>query len=350
MKTHNQPTPRSLSPRALAFACFLLLLSPALPRLAAQADPGDGEAEASEKTVFVTIPPLVSLVERLSPEPLDVQALLQPADDPHTFELTPRQAVSLGKADLFYSVGLEFEKNLVKRFREMNPDARVIDLSQLVPLRELTADDAEPAAAKDHEGHDHGHHDHHDHHDHDHGDHGDHARAGHDHGVGARDPHFWLDPVIMANLIEQMAGGLAPLISQEEGSLRQLKQNGVALRQELKSVNEQIQEELEPYRGRILFVYHPAFGYFADRYGLRQVSVEVGGKSPTPRQITQIVRRAKADNVKVIFVQPQFDPKSAELIARQIGGHVMPLDPLAPDLPANLKTISETIVSAYNLE
>lgn len=89
----------------------------------------------------------------------------------------------------------------------------------------------------------------------------------------------------------------------------------------------------------------PAFGYFANTYHLEQKAVETGGKSPTPRQLVKIVAEAKKNNVRVIFVQPQFDPKSANAVAQAINGRVLPLDPLAEDVFANIKNMSRTIGS-----
>jgi zinc transport system substrate-binding protein len=93
-------------------------------------------------------------------------------------------------------------------------------------------------------------------------------------------------------------------------------------------------------------VYHPAFGYFADAYGLKQVPVEVEGKEPSARQLAAFIERAKAAGAKVIFVQPQFSTKSAEAVARSIGGAVVPMDPLATDYLANLERTAEKTAEA----
>ena len=79
---------------------------------------------------------------------------------------------------------------------------------------------------------------------------------------------------------------------------------------------------------------------------MHQEAVEVEGKSPTPRQLYSLLTRAKTDKVKIVFVQPQFDRKSAQAIANGIGGEVVPLDPLAEDVVGNLKIMAEKIQSA----
>ncbi len=105
---------------------------------------------------------------------------------------------------------------------------------------------------------------------------------------------------------------------------------------------------LEPLRGRAIYVFHDAFGYFADAYGLRQVAIETGGKEPGPRHVAELIDRARADGVRVIFVQPQFSTMSAEAIAREIGGAVVPFDPLARDYIAGMRAAVKAVRRALS--
>ena len=98
-----------------------------------------------------------------------------------------------------------------------------------------------------------------------------------------------------------------------------------------------------PYRGRSFYVFHPAFGYFADAYHLRQESVEIEGKSPTPRQLVRLLQQARADGVKIIFLQPQFNQQMAASIAQSLGGAVMPMDDMAYDVETNLDDVATKI-------
>ena len=93
-------------------------------------------------------------------------------------------------------------------------------------------------------------------------------------------------------------------------------------------------------------MFHPAFGYFADAYGLTQVAIEVDGKEPSSRQVAEIIAEARAAGARVIFVQPQFARASAEVIAREVGAQVVPLDPLPEDLPGSLMEMAVAIRSA----
>ena len=99
-------------------------------------------------------------------------------------------------------------------------------------------------------------------------------------------------------------------------------------------------------KGRDLFVFHPAYGYFARQYGLTQVAVETGGRQPSARHLAELIDRARARDVRVIFVQPQFARHSARAVADAIGGAVVPLDPLAEDYLGNLEQMASTVESA----
>lgn len=118
------------------------------------------------------------------------------------------------------------------------------------------------------------------------------------------------------------------------------------LEKKLDRLDEKIKKELKPHAGLRFYVFHPSFGYFADRYNLVQEAVEIEGKSPGPKQISKLIAMAKKDQVKIIFAQPQFDKKSSEVIATAIGGQVIFLDPLAEDVVGNLEKMADKIASS----
>ena len=93
-------------------------------------------------------------------------------------------------------------------------------------------------------------------------------------------------------------------------------------------------------------MFHPAWGYFAHAYGLKQVPIEIEGKDPKPAQLQELIQHARENNIKVVFVQPQFSTKSAKLVAREIRGQVAFADPLAEDWMANLREVADKFQSA----
>lgn len=93
-------------------------------------------------------------------------------------------------------------------------------------------------------------------------------------------------------------------------------------------------------------VFHPSWGYFAKEYGLEQIPIEIEGKTPKPAQLGKLIQHARESDIQVIFVQPQFSKKSAEVVAREIRGEVLFADPLAEDWLNNLKEVGEKFKSA----
>jgi zinc transport system substrate-binding protein len=124
------------------------------------------------------------------------------------------------------------------------------------------------------------------------------------------------------------------------------EQNCRSLLDEITALDARLTEELKPLAGSVFCVYHQAFGYFAQNYGLQQMVVEAGGKEPSPRRVEALIRRAQGEGVRVIFVQPQFSRTAAEIIARAIGGSAAAIDPLAYDWPTNMELMAKTVAAA----
>ncbi|MCK4891224.1 MAG: zinc ABC transporter substrate-binding protein, partial [Candidatus Pacebacteria bacterium] len=105
----------------------------------------------------------------------------------------------------------------------------------------------------------------------------------------------------------------------------------------------ELKNSFSKIQNKKILVFHPAFGYLARDYGFEQIAIEIDGKEPSAENLANIIDTAKEENIKTIFVQKQFSQKSAEAIAKQIGGSVVPLDPLADDYVENLRRIVEEI-------
>ena len=278
---------------------------------------------AAPKTqVFVTVAPQAFLAERLGGEAVEVHILAAKGQDPHTFEPTPKQAAALAQAQLFFTVDMPFEKQLVaKVLAANNRQLKVVDVTTGITRLAMTEDD--------HHGHP-----------------GDRhaAQAGRAKEQGEPDPHVWLAP---ANLMIMAQNMTAALIAAMPERRELLRRNLDSLLAELAALDQRLTASLAPHRGKTFYVFHPAFGYFAHAYGLTQEAVETGGKSPTPKRLAELVRQAKADGVRVIFVQPQFDAKAAATVARGIGGSVVSIDPMAREVPANLTAVAVAIDQAF---
>lgn len=261
-------------------------------------------------SVVVSIPPQAFVVERLAPAGTSIVVLVGPGQSPETYDPTPAQMTELANADIYFRIGLPFEDRLLKRLSTIAPNLAVVDTREGIELRHI-------------EGH-------------------VHTEDVGAHGAGQLDPHIWLAPrlfgiqaVTVADALKRQLPDSAPAI---ERSLS-------GLVSDLEKLDGEIASMLRPFAGEAFYVFHPAFGYFADAYGLRQVPIETGGKEPSPQQLATLMENASAAGARVIFVQPEFATASAEAVARQIGATVVPLDPLSRDYIASLRGIAAGIVA-----
>jgi zinc transport system substrate-binding protein len=124
---------------------------------------------------------------------------------------------------------------------------------------------------------------------------------------------------------------------------QEIARHAARLDAELAALDAEIGARLAPFRGRAFFVYHPDWTAFAADYGLRQIALERGHKEPDVRALRDRIDEARREGARAVFVQPQFSRESAELVAREVGARVVAIDPLAHDLPATLRAMSELL-------
>lgn len=281
---------------------------------------GTAESADGPCRVFASILPLAGIVERVGGTHVEVGVLVGPGQSPHSFDPTPRQVAALGRARALFVIGVPFEAGLVPRLRSAHPDLEIADARRGVTLRSM--EEGAERHEEGEEGEEHG------------------GEEADEHGHEGTDPHVWLDPVNLAVIVGNVAATLARL---DPAHGDDFARNARALGRDLEALHQRIAALLKPLEGRDLFVFHPAFGYFADRYGLRQVAVEAGGKEPSARQLAALMERAQAAGAKVIFVQPQFSKTSAQAVAEGIGGAVVPLDSLDRDIIRSLESIAAAV-------
>ncbi len=269
-------------------------------------------SDGSAVPVFVSIPPQKYFVARVGGPHVRVSVLVPPGQSHHTYEPTPRQMVDLSRARAFFCIGLPFERQVVGKVGAAVKSLHVVETQAGIELA------PNPDA----------------HHEHDH----DHAECDEE-----LDLHVWMSPRLVKIQARNIA---AELIRLDPEHAADYERNLAAFEADLDDVDARIAAALAPLKGREFYVFHPAFGYFAEAYGLRQVAVETGGKQPTARQLGRLIDRARESGVKLIFVQPQFARQSAEAVAQAIGGAVVPLDPLAEDYLNNLLDVAAKVQEA----
>ncbi|EKD82027.1 MAG: hypothetical protein ACD_39C01515G0002 [uncultured bacterium] len=269
--------------------------------------------ESARIKVFTSILPQKYFVEKIASGLVDVEVLVGSGMSPHTFEPLPQQMSSLSRASIFFLIGVPFEQALTQRLQAICPDLKLVATDKGVKRRLMSS------YVSDHE-------------------HGE----GCVHEAGAPDPHIWLDPVLAITQAENIAAALSEALPDHKDRLADGLQQ---LTDELRALDADLTTQLAPVKGETMLVFHPAFGYFADRYGLKQQSVEIEGKEPGPRQLADLIRQCREQNIHVVFVQKQFPVAAAQTIARAINGTVVAIDPLAEDYVTNLRQFGESLLA-----
>jgi zinc transport system substrate-binding protein len=280
--------------------------------------------------IFASIAPIGGLVSRIAGDRAFVEVLAGPEADPHGFSPTPKQLVDLGGASVFLTIGMPFETQLVDKLKSGTKGLRVVNLTDDVELLELD----------EHHHHDHEEHAHEEKAGDDHAEH--HEEEGHDHGHDeeAGDPHVWLSPA----LLKKQAIAIEHLLMEiDPAGHDAYHANLEELLADLDALDAELRAALAPLKGQSFYVFHGAFGYFAQAFDLKQEAIETGGRSPEPKRIFELIEQAKTEGVKLIIVQPQFDTKSAEAIAEGIGGAVVPVNPMGADVFETLRTLASQV-------
>ena len=260
---------------------------------------------SQEKTLYVSILPIRSLVKEIVGEDFRIEVLVPPGASPETFEPTPRQFIGLNEAQLVFNVGLlEFETALLDKIEDRT---KIVDLSRGIVRIEGSCAHA--------------------------------GRNGSDHAHGV-DPHVWTSP----RALQRMAENAYEAIHARWPDSAKDTANHARLQEELRQLDLRTAEKIARSGIRYFIIYHPALTYYARDYGLRQEAVEADGKEPSAKRLTALIRQARKDGIGRILYQNQFPVSVVETIARDIGAECTEIDPLREDAIANIDSITDLIV------
>jgi len=254
-----------------------------------------GIAVASDRIkVSVSVLPQAYFVERIGGDRVTVQVMIPRGASPAIYEPTPQQLIMLADSKIYVKVGaptFPFEKKHFNSILKKNRKMIVVNMSDGVEYRNS-------------------------------------------------DPHVWVAPCT----VRIAAGNIYNALSEIDPSGKSYyRKKFESFLRDIDELDGDIRTLLAGKKGYSFMVFHPAWGYFADQYGLKQVPVEAGRKAPSASRIKKIVDTAREKGIRVIFVQKGFDVRSAKIIAAEIGGKVMEIDPLEKDWLKNMKDIAETL-------
>ena len=292
---------RSIPTRLISTVLMLLLTI----SLIAAAVGCNRETETTGKTVVaVTILPQAGFVEAIGGDKVEVVVMVPPGASPHTYEVTPDQMTKLSNAKMYAKVGspVEFELAWMDKLIAVNKSMLVVDCSQGIDLTK-SQDPDEPGL----------------------------------------DPHIWLSVRNAKIMAQNICDGMVQV---DAANKSYYEKNCANYLENLTKLDSELTNDLSGVKNRNFIVFHPAFGYFARDYNLQQIGVEQDGKEPDADYIVRLIKEAKAHGIRVVFVSPQYSTRSAESIAKEIGGKVVIIDPLAKDFVDNMRAIESAMKQA----
>jgi zinc transport system substrate-binding protein len=283
----------------------LLLLVACQPRQANQQADG-------KPVVTVSILPQKFFIEKIAGDYFNVNVLVPPGADPHDYEPTPRQMSQLARSEVYFYVGhMDFELSWLEKMASSAPKVSMVSNSNGIELL-------------DGEGRHDGEHQHHQH---------------------AVDPHIWTSPwnvkIISRGIFEALSAR-----HPEQKALFEPNLNRII--SEIDSLDKYLRQKIDGAVRNTFMIYHPALAYFAADYHLEQYTVELEGKSPSPAQMKRIIDFARAENIRTIFIQSQFETARAEAIAREIEAKVEAIDPLAYNWLEEMYSLGDKLQKALN--
>jgi zinc transport system substrate-binding protein len=259
--------------------------------------------------VAVSIIPLQYVVERLSGGDFEAVALVPPGTNPEIYEPTAAQMKAVSDSELFFQIGLlDFEQVLMAGIENNAPDLEIVNLSADLPLIK-----------------------------------GHHERAvsgGSANVLTTDDPHMWLSPARMRTMAGRITEKLCAVLPDSAGKYERNQERFIL---SIDSLDQYIQHSFSELNKNYILVYHPSLTYYADDYGLRQLSVETDGKEPSATALRDVVRGVRENGINTIFYQKQLNTRTIEALCLEAGLQAVIFDPLAEDWLTNLYTLTDEI-------
>ena len=247
--------------------------------------------QTTERIITVTIEPIRYFTEQIAGDKFKVVSMVPGGNSPETYDPTSQQLVHLSSSEAYLRIGyIGFEQIWMRRLTENAPQMKVFDLSEGISL----------IREKKHV-------------------HGNHAHAG---GV---EPHIWNSPANARLIVRNIYEAICRLDAENKDFYTQ---NLNKINQEINETDKEIRALLNGKHDHAFLIYHPALSYYARDYGMRQVCMEENGKEPSATHLKELVDLCKQENIRIVFVQKEFDTRNAELIAKETGARLVSINPL----------------------
>ncbi len=258
----------------------------------------------------VSILPQKTFVQKIAGNDFEVILLIPPGSSPAAYTLLPSQLKDISRSAVWFRIGyIGFEHSWKDKISQANSNMKVVNISEGL---DLIADKIEQ--------------------------HGDHVH------IDGVDPHVWLSPVLVKQMSKRI---LDELIALKPEKTAEYKANYMAFVKECDDLHVELSNKLKDYKGRKFIVFHPSLSYYAREYGLEQYSLESGGKEPTPQHLRSVVDLARKEDIKMIYIQSEFDREHARVFAEEIGGDIIQVSPLNPEWAQNLRYMTDLLIENF---
>ena len=275
---------------------------------------------ASKPQLTVSILPQKYFVEKIVKDNFDVNVMVKPGAPPHTYEPKSSEMRSLANSKIYFYTDVSFEKVWLDKFKLSAKNTTFINTANAI--EKITMEK------------------------HTHENEGKHEEHNHDkHENESLDPHIWLDPVLVKIQAKNIYDAIVKIDSKNSEFY---KTNYEEFLKEIDLLNTELKTILKPFENRAFMVFHPSWGYFAKRYNMEQIAVEVEGKEPKPNELVELIKDAKKHNIKIVFVSPQFSQKTAKTISHNIQASVISIDALSEKWADNLLLTAKEIANSYS--
>ncbi len=256
-----------------------------------------GGSPSDKRIITVTIEPLRYFTEQIAGDKFTVKTMVPRGGNPETYEPTARQMVDLSASDLYIKVGnIGFERTWMKRLEANAPHTIIINSSDGITSS--------------------------------------------DNSMYIHDPHTWMSTANAMYIARNIYKALAEIDSKDS---LYFKKNLERLMGKIEAVDTQIREEITKDKSTTFLIYHPALTYFAQEYGLRQLSIEEDGREPSAVQLKQVINTARQNHVKIIFIQREFDSRKTDIVARSTGAEKVEINPLSYDWDKEMVKIAQSL-------
>ena len=260
---------------------------------------GCKQAADEGRILSVTIEPQRYFAEQIGGDKFTVHTVVAAGQSPETYDPAPHEMIRIAQSKAYLQIGrIGFEQAWMQVIRQNNPHLKFFDLSEGV---HWIGEEDEHEVEEDEHNHNHNH---------------------HHHGI---DPHIW-STTSSAKIIAQNTLQAFQDLDPENKAV--YRENYQQLISEIEETTQLLHAMLDTLTHRAFVIFHPALTYFADEYELKQLSIESDGKEPSVASLKSLIDEAKNAQVRVVFVQQEFDRRHAEQVAAEIGARTVVINPL----------------------